>query len=68
MKAGTKRSRPKWAFVCVGNMPDPRVNPDNPEYGKRTVSVVFGIDSRGLLWRGIDGDAPEMLRSPPEIV
>ena len=56
-----------WSFGFPVTSPDERVNPENAEYGKRTRTSVYGIDSRGALWRYIDTAEPVFLGFPPPI-
>lgn len=62
----TKQTKAKWVFAAAVTEPDPRINPENPEHGRRTVSVLYGIDSLGRLWREINTDASECLGRPPK--
>ena len=48
-------------------VPDERVNPENAEYGKRTRTSLYGIDSRGALWRDVDTAEPVFIGLPPEM-
>jgi hypothetical protein len=63
----TKRMKSRWVFAAPVTVLDERVNPENPEYGKRTRSVLFGIDSRGALWAEIDTANPVFIGMPPEL-
>lgn len=63
-KRATKPRR--WVHATLGDAPDPRVNPDNPEYGKRRVDRLVAIDSEGDAWDFV-GDRPaRRLPRPPE--
>jgi len=54
-----------WAWAVAGMIPDERISRDSPEYGKWTRWCLFGIDSRGWLWKDIDTDKPVFLGVPP---
>jgi hypothetical protein len=57
--------RPGWRSIAAANAPDPRVNTESSEYGKRTVIAAFAVDSLGRLCR-FDGDDPTpVILSPP---
>jgi len=63
-----KRKPPVWRSVTAANAPDPRVNVNSKEYGKRTVLTVFAIDSLGRLCRvpaEADGGEAVILSTPP---
>ena len=69
MSTPNKKPAPKakWAFLCDGTRFDERIPPDSPERGKWTVPSLYGIDSRGALWRDIDTAEPVFLGFPPPI-
>ena len=60
-------TKAKWIFAASVTVPDERVNPENAEYGKRTRTSLYGIDSRGALWRDVDTAEPVFLGFPPEM-
>lgn len=64
----TKRStKPKWVFAAPVIIPDERIARSDPSYGKWTRTSLYGIDSRGALWRDIDTAEPTFLGMPPEV-
>lgn len=62
-----RTTKPKWVFAAAVVIPDERVSTENPEYGRRTRTSLYGIDSRGALWRDIETATPEFVGMPPEV-
>lgn len=41
---------PRWSEVNPAHLPDPRVNEESSEFGKRFVPGFVGVDADGQLW------------------
>jgi hypothetical protein len=57
----------KWVFAAAVDIPDERISKTDPAYGKWRRTSLYGIDSRGALWRDIDTGKPEFIGFPPEL-
>lgn len=62
-----RTTKSKWVFAAAVVIPLEQISRDNPEYGKWTRTSLYGIDSRGALWRDIDTAEPEFVGMPPEM-
>lgn len=66
-KSKPRKKPPVWRAVAAGNVPDPRVPLDDPEYGKRTVLRLFAIDSLGRMIKVDPNGDGVILATPPPV-
>ncbi len=59
--------KPRWVFAAPVTIPDERIPRNDPQYGKWTRTSLYGIDSRGALWRDVDTAEPVFIGFPPEM-
>lgn len=62
----TRKKKPRrWIAAATGDAPDPRVNPSDPEYGRRRVARLVLIDDAGRAFESLAGGEFAKLPPPP---